>query len=85
MKKNIFSLLVLLTAFIVSCGDSKIAASEVPAAALQAFNSKYQGATDVKWEKEKKSGKTIYEAEFKFNGARLEAEFDADGSFIAEE
>ena len=85
MKKNIFCLLILITGFVAGCTNSKIEESAVPAAAMQSFNTKYQGATDVKWKTEKKSGKIIYEAEFKFNGAPVEAEFAEDGTFIQEE
>ena len=85
MKKNIFCVLVVVLGFFASCSDSTIAASSVPAAAMQTFNTKYPGATDVKWKTEKKSDKTIYEAEFKLNGAAVEAEFAEDGTFITEE
>ena len=85
MKNNIFCLLILVAGFVAGCSNSNIDASAVPAAAMQSFNTKYQGASDVKWKTEKKSGKTIYEAEFKFNGASVEAEFAEDGTFIKEE
>ena len=85
MKNNIFCLLILVVGFVTGCSNSKIDASAVPAAAMQSFTTKYQGASDVKWKIEKKSGKTIYEAEFKFNGASVEAEFAEDGTFIKEE
>ena len=85
MKKNIFCLLIVVFGFVAGCSDSTIAASSVPAAAMQTFNTKYPGATDVKWKTEKKSDKTIYEAAFKFNGAAVEAEFAEDGTFMAEE
>jgi uncharacterized membrane protein YkoI len=52
---------------------------------LTAFNAKYQGATDVEWELEKKDNKTVYEVDFKLNGKKVEAEFNADGGFIEED
>ncbi len=85
MKKIIFYSAVLLFGVFSSCNEKKIAASEVPQLAMAAFNAKYQGATDVEWKTEKEDSKTIYEAEFKFNGKKIEAEFDANGTFIKEE
>jgi uncharacterized membrane protein YkoI len=85
MKK--FICYVTLSAFLIisSCNEKKIPASEVPQPALAAFNTKYPGATDVEWETEKKDDKVIYEAEFKLNGKKIEAEFGANGDFIREE
>jgi uncharacterized membrane protein YkoI len=77
-----------ICAFIIfsSCEQhTKIAASEVPQSVMTAFNAKYQGATDVEWMTEKKDNKTVYEAEFKLNDKKKEAEFDANGNFIEEE
>ncbi len=86
MKKVInYSAIILAFAILSSCSEKKIAASEVPQSAVAAFNTKYSGATDVEWETEKEDGKTIYEAKFKFNGKKIEAEFDANGTFIKEE
>ncbi len=86
MKKIIiYSAVILSFGILSSCSEKKIAASEVPQPAMAAFNTKYQGATDVEWKTEKEDGKTIYEAEFKFNGKKIEAEFDANGTFIKEE
>ena len=85
MKKNIFCLLIVVIGFVAGCTNSTIDANAVPAAAMQSFNTKYPGATDVKWKTEKKSDKTIYEAAFKFNGTSVEAEFAEDGTFITEE
>jgi uncharacterized membrane protein YkoI len=85
MKKIIFYFAVVSFSILSSCNETKIAASEVPQPAVAAFNAKYQGATDVEWKTEKEDGKTIYEAEFKLNGKKIEAEFDANGNFIKEE
>ncbi len=52
---------------------------------MNAFTAKYPGATDVEWKTEKEDGKTIYEAAFKLNDKKIEAEFDANGTFITEE
>lgn len=85
MKKTIFYFAVVLFGILSSCNDKKIAATEVPQAAMAAFNTTYQGATDVEWKTEKEDNKIIYEAEFKLNGKKIEAEFDANGNFIKEE
>jgi hypothetical protein len=84
MKKILFYSIGVVFC-IISCNEKKISASEVPQPAVAAFNEKYPGATDVQWETEKKGDKTIYEAEFKFNGKKIEAEFEAGGNFIQEE
>ncbi len=59
-------------------------ASDVPASVTSAFNTKYQGAADVEWDKETQNNQTIYEAEFKQNGKELKATFDTNGTFILE-
>ena len=84
MKKLIIPLTVLL---FTACNENekKISASDVPSSVQSAFNAKYPNASDVKWEQEKEKGKLIYEAEFKFNGKEIEAEFDSTGTFIEEE
>lgn len=68
MKRIISYCLISALAFLLSCNEYTIAASEVPPAATAAFNAKYPGATNVEWITEKKEDKTIYEALFKFNG-----------------
>ena len=85
MKKFLVYSAVCLFSLFSSCDEKKIAASEVPQPVMAAFSAKYQGASDVKWEMEKKDNKTIYEVDFQLNGKKLEAEFDADGVFIEEE
>ena len=54
----------------------------VPAAVSNAFNSRYPGATNVKWGKE--SAKE-FEAEFKFNGDNVSANFGTDGTWVETE
>ncbi len=85
MKKLIIYTAVLLSGIYISCEDHKpIAASDVPPAAVSAFNARYPAAQDVKWITEDKKGKKIYEAQFKLENQNFEAEFDADGGFILE-
>jgi len=54
----------------------------VPAAVTKAFNSRYPGATNVKWGKENAKE---FEAEFKLNGDNVSANFGADGSWVETE
>jgi uncharacterized membrane protein YkoI len=83
MKKSI--ILPACFTMLLACNEKKIAASEVPPAVISAFNAKYPGATDVKWEHEKEKGKWVYEAEFKSNGKEDEVHFDSAGNFVGEE
>jgi uncharacterized membrane protein YkoI len=86
MKKSIFLAGILSVGLLfTSCDDKKVAASEVPATVIAAFEAKYAGATNVEWKTEKHDGKIIYEADFKLGDQHKEAEFDADGTFIKEE
>ena len=86
MKKSIlFAFIMAFGILFTSCDDKKLAASEVPAAVTAAFEAKYAGATDVEWKTEKHDGKIIYEAEFKLADKKIEAEFDAEGTFVKEE
>ncbi|WP_336518532.1 PepSY domain-containing protein [Pollutibacter soli] len=83
MKKLVSAAAICL--MLLSCDEKKISASDVPSAVVSAFNQKYPGASDVKWQIEKENDKQIYEAEFKMDGKQIDAEFDADGTFIREE
>jgi len=84
MRKLLIPFAVLLFS---ACGENekKINASDVPSSVQSAFNAKYPNASEVKWEQEKEKGKLIYEADFKFNGKEIEAEFDSTGNFLEEE
>ena len=83
--KNIFSATLLFTVMLAaSCSHSEITEDQVPSEVVTAFKEKYPTAVISKWVTEKKDGKTIYEAVAKENGEEIEAEFNADGSFIKE-
>lgn len=82
--KKFFIAFTILGLMFSSCGDNKISASDVPPAAVSAFTAKYPAATDVNWITESKNGKTLYEAQFKFNNEKTEAEFDSAGNFVQE-
>lgn len=84
MKKVILSALVFLVLAATSCSHTEISADKVPPAVVQSFQQKYPGAVVSKWVTEKEDGKTIYEAVAKLKGEEIEAEFNADGSFIKE-
>lgn len=84
MKKFILSAFVFVVLASTSCSHSEISENKVPAAVVTAFKAKYPGAIISKWVTEKKDGKTIYEAVAKVEGEVIEAEFNADGSFIKE-
>ena len=74
MKQFLFIACSILAIVTTSCSQKV----NVPAAVTKAFNSKYSGATEIKWGKE--SAKE-YEAEFKLNGRNVSANFDSDGSW----
>jgi hypothetical protein len=84
MKKLLLPACVFLVFAVASCSHNEIAEDKVPAAVITAFKQKYPAAIISKWITESKDGKTIYEAVAKENGEEVEAEFNADGSFIKE-
>ncbi|MGN6615666.1 MAG: hypothetical protein ACTHJ5_00695 [Ilyomonas sp.] len=58
-------------------GDGRhISESEVPSRIVNAFYSRYPGATNVRWEVEKEHGHKVYEVEFMLNGKKKKAEFE---------
>jgi len=59
----------------------KITPDKVPAPVKQAFAKKFPGATDVKYEMEKKD----YEINFKDKGVEMSANFDATGKWLETE
>jgi hypothetical protein len=73
-------------AMLSSCAtEFGIVSDDVPAAVSNAFKAKYPNVSASEWEVEKEDGRLIYEAEFKLDGKRKEAEFKPDGTFIKEE
>jgi hypothetical protein len=72
--------------FMLSCAtEFSIISDDVPQAVLSTFKNKYPNASNAVWEVEKSEGRLIYEAEFKLDGKRKEAEFKPDGTFLKEE
>lgn len=75
-----FILIVCSTLFIATIGCSQ--KLKVPAAVTTAFNSKFPGASGVKWEKE--NSKEL-EANFKLNNTDVSANFMLDGTWVETE
>jgi hypothetical protein len=82
MKKLSTLSLLLLTA---CATEFKIMETDVPAAVLSAFHTKYPNALNTKWEAEKNDGHLVFEAEFKLDGKNKEVYFKPDGTFLKEE
>jgi Putative beta-lactamase-inhibitor-like, PepSY-like len=78
--------LLLLACFIFSFATTgcsqKITEKDIPAPVKTAFNNKFPGATDIKWEKENKKE---LEANFKMNNAEVSANFNLDGTWVETE
>ena len=85
MKKSILFAFLFTIIMATSCSDNKISEDKVPGAVVNSFKTKYPSATNTKWITEKKSDKTIYEAQFNNGGKEIEAEFNEDGSFVKED
>ena len=72
-----------ITAITVLSGDGvHIPASQVPVAVRASFHNMFPNATNVRWEREREHGQTVYEADFLLNGKRMKAEFAADGTYL---
>ena len=87
MKNKMFiGFLLAVNLLLASCkgNDHKTEAAATPVAVINAFKAKYGDVNDVKWEQVQKGDKTIFDAEFKSNGKKVEAEFDDTGTFIDE-
>lgn len=62
-----------------------ISPSEVPAAVMASFNENFPTAMNAQWEKEKKHGAIVYQADFLKNGKRWRAVFAKDGTLLKSE
>ena len=79
--------LIILIAFsLVSCEDEEerpVTEKEVPGAVLQAFNNAYPGATIKEYAEEKEDGQTFYEVSCEFEGRKIDAIYNPDGTVFA--
>ena len=75
MKKSIFVIAVLAIS-LVACSQTP------PKPVTDNFNSKFAGATKVKWDQEEENE---WEAEFKMNGHEMSASFDNAGKWLETE
>ena len=72
----------LLVLFSINAHGQDLAEADVPAAVKSAFTTKFPKAQGAKWEMEDKKD---YEAEFKEDGTKRSATFDAEGKWKATE
>lgn len=77
MKKIIFVAMVLICSYATNFAQSK-----TPAAATAAFDKKFPGATNVKWDKENANN---YEAGFEWKGVKYSANFSDTGEWLETE
>lgn len=76
-------ILILFLPFLILRSDNLIAGKEefpVPAAVRDSFRMRYPSVTYIDWEEED----SLWEAEFKLNGAEVEAIFTVQGKWIME-
>ena len=77
MKKNIASFIIVSLASLQAICQVK-----VPDVVKTAFNNKFPGASEIKWEKENKNE---LEANFKMNNTAVSANFSLDGTWVETE
>ena len=80
--KSLLSLACFIFLFTTIACSQKITEKDIPAPVKTAFNNKFPGATDIKWEKENKKE---LEANFKMNNADVSANFGLDGTWMETE
>jgi hypothetical protein len=77
MKKIWIGLIIIIA---LAC-QRKISQRELPLPVQSSFNCTFPEATNIKWIKWEKSGKT-YEAKFHQRGRHIDAQYKNDGSLI---
>lgn len=85
MRIHTFCIALFSATLLASCGGEKheeIAPGDVPPAVVTGFSAQYPGAADVKWEREEENGKILYEADFTFEGKKMDAHFDEAGTVV---
>ncbi len=80
--KSLLSLACFVFLFATIGCSQKITEKDLPVPVKTAFNNKFPGATDIKWEKENKKE---LEANFKMNNADVSANFSLDGTWVETE
>jgi len=79
--------LIILVAFsLVSCEDEQerpVTEKEVPQVVLQAFNNSYPGATIKEYAEETEDGQIFYEVSCEFEGRKIDAIYNTDGTVLA--
>lgn len=86
MKNMLYILSAGAFLLATSCAtEFDIPGDDVPQAVKDGFKAKYPNSAASEWEVEKSGGHLVYEAEFKLDGKKREAEFKPDGTFLKEE
>ena len=80
--KSSLALVLLIVSFATTGCTQKVNEKDLPTLVKTAFNTKFPGATAVKWGKENAKE---YEAEFNFNNNTVSANFKLDGSWVETE
>lgn len=79
MKNVIFVIAAAIIFSLTACGQN---AKDVPVKVKTAFEQKFHGVQNVKWDKE---NATEWEAEFKINGVAMSVNYSADGTWLETE
>jgi Putative beta-lactamase-inhibitor-like, PepSY-like len=80
--KSLFALAFLVVYFATTGCSQKINEKDIPAPVKTAFNTKFPGATAIKWGKENAKE---YEAEFTLNNNAVSSNFGLDGNWVETE
>ncbi|WP_319502615.1 PepSY-like domain-containing protein [uncultured Draconibacterium sp.] len=75
MKQSVFMVAVLAVS-LIACAQTP------PQSVADTFNSKFSGATKVKWDQEEENG---WEAEFIMDNSEISASFNDDGTWLETE
>jgi Putative beta-lactamase-inhibitor-like, PepSY-like len=80
--KSFLMLACFLVSFATISCSQKVNEKNLPGPVKAAFNTKFPGATAIRWSKENAKE---YEAEFKLNGSNVSANFGTDGTWVETE
>lgn len=80
-------IIALFTFTVISCEkgeqEKTVSKQEVPQAVLEAFNAAYPGAAIKEYSEESENGQTYYEISCTFEGRKIDAVYNPDGSVSA--